>query len=69
VGAGLLWEMAKKTFLAFVSAYISISNLVYGTLAAIIAFLVWAYLGSLILLFGAYLSVSYYQLKHKADVP
>lgn len=63
VGAGLLWELAKKTFLAFVSTYISISNLVYGTVAAIIAFLVWAYLGSLILLFGAYLSVLYWEHK------
>lgn len=66
-GAGLLWEMAKKTFLAFVATYISISNLVYGTVAAIIAFLVWAYVGSLIFLFGSYLSVSYWE--HKQNDP
>ena len=59
IGAGLLWELAKKTFLFFVSTYISISNLVYGSVAAVIAFLVWAYLSGLIFLFGAYLSVSY----------
>lgn len=64
MGAGLLWEMAKKTFLSFVATYISISNLVYGTVAAIIAFLVWAYVGSLIFLFGAYLSVSYWEHKN-----
>jgi membrane protein len=63
MGAGLLWELAKKAFLLFVSTYISISNLVYGSVAAIIAFLVWAYVSGLILLFGAFLSVSYYQLK------
>jgi membrane protein len=63
VGAGLLWELAKKAFLLFVSTYISISNLVYGSVAAIIAFLVWAYVSSLIFLFGAFLSVSLYQLK------
>ena len=61
--AGLLWELAKKSFLAFVSTYISVSNLVYGSVAAIIAFLTWAYISSLILLFGAYLSVLYYQKK------
>ena len=61
--AGLLWELAKKAFLAFVSAYISASNLVYGSVAAIIAFLFWAYLSGLIFLFGAYLSVAYFQLK------
>jgi membrane protein len=65
IGAGLLWELAKKTFLSFVSAYISVTNLVYGSVAAIVAFLAWAYLSSLIFLFGAYLSVSYFQLKQK----
>jgi membrane protein len=65
MGAGLLWELAKKAFLSFVSAYISVSNLVYGSVAAIIAFLAWAYLSGLIFLFGAYLSVSYRQLKQQ----
>jgi membrane protein len=65
IGAGLLWELAKKAFLYFVSTYISISNLVYGSVAAIIAFLVWAYLSGLIFLFGAYLSVFYYRLKQQ----
>lgn len=63
MGAGLLWELAKKAFLLFVSTYISISNLVYGSVAAIIAFLVWAYVSGLIFLFGAFLSVSYHQQK------
>jgi membrane protein len=63
IGAGFLWEMAKKAFLFFVATYISISNLIYGSVAAIIAFLAWAYLSSLILLFGAHLSVSYYRRK------
>ncbi len=65
MGAGLLWELAKKGFLLFVSTYISMSNLVYGSVAAIIAFLAWAYLSGLIFLFGAFLSVSYYQLKQQ----
>jgi membrane protein len=63
IGAGFLWELAKKAFLFFVATYLSLSNLVYGSVAAIFAFLTWAYLSSLIFLFGAYLSVSYYQLK------
>ena len=65
IGAGFLWELAKKAFLFFVSTYISVSNLVYGSVAAIIAFLAWAYLSGLIFLFGAYLSVSYYRLKQQ----
>jgi membrane protein len=65
IGAGLLWELAKKAFLSFVSTYISVSNLVYGSVATIIAFLAWAYLSGLIFLFGAYLSVSYFQFKQQ----
>lgn len=67
IGAGFLWELAKKTFLFFVSTYISITNLVYGTVATIIAFLFWAYISSLIFIFGAYLSVSYWQLKQERN--
>ncbi len=65
IAAGLLWEFAKKVFLIFISTYISISNLVYGTVAVIIAFLAWAYFSSLIFLFGAYVSVSYWEHKQK----
>jgi membrane protein len=65
IGAGLLWEFAKKAFLFFISTYISVSNLVYGSVAAIIAFLAWANLSGLIFLFGAYLSVSYCQLRQQ----
>jgi membrane protein len=65
MGAGFLWELAKKAFLFFVSTYISISNLVYGSVTAIIAFLVWAYLSGLIFLFGAHLSVAYFQVKQQ----
>ena len=63
IGAGLLWELAKKTFLFFVSTYISVSNLIYGSVAAIFAFLTWAYVSGFIFLIGAYLSVAYYKLK------
>jgi membrane protein len=65
IAAGLLWELAKRTFLIFVSTYISISNLIYGSVAAIIAILTWAYLSGLIFLFGAYLSVSYHQERQR----
>ena len=65
LAAGLLWEIAKKAFLLFISTYISMSNLVYGSVAAIIAFLTWAYLSGLIFLFGAFLSVSYYRIKQQ----
>lgn len=65
LGAGLFWELAKKAFLLFISSYISLSNLVYGSVTAIIAFLSWAYLSGLIFLLGAHISVSYYRLKQQ----
>lgn len=65
IGAGVLWELAKKAFLSFISTYISVSNMIYGSVAAIIAFLAWAYLSGLIFIFGAYLSVSYVQFKQQ----
>jgi len=65
IAAGLLWELAKKAFLFFISTYISVSNLVYGSVAAIIAILTWAYLSGLIFLFGAFLSASYHKLKQR----
>jgi membrane protein len=63
IGAGLLWELAKKAFLFFISSYISVSNLVYGSLAAIVAILTWAYVSGHIFLFGAYLSVTLHARK------
>jgi membrane protein len=63
IAAGMLWELAKKAFLCFVTTYVSVSNLVFGSVTAIIAFLTWAYLSGLIFLFGAYLSVSYFQVQ------
>lgn len=63
IGAGLLWELAKRAFLYFIATYLSRSNLVYGSVATITAFLTWTYVSSLIFLLGAYLNVEYVGLK------
>jgi membrane protein len=67
MGAGLFWELAKRAFVYFVSTYISVSNLVYGSVAAIVAVLTWAYLSGLIFLFGAHLSVAYCQHRKQQE--
>lgn len=54
--AGILWQLAKQVFLHFIGNYLSRSNLIYGSVGTIIAFLTWTYFSSLILLFGAYLN-------------
>ncbi len=59
IAAGVLWEIAKKGFIAYTSNYVSGSNLVYGSVSTIIAFLMWGYLSGLIFFFGAYLGVGY----------
>lgn len=61
--AGVLWEIAKRGFLFFIGNYLTATNLLYGSLTAIIAFLVWVYISSLIFLFGAHVNVRYRQLR------
>ena len=59
VVAGLLWEVAKRVFILLVTNYLTLSNLVYGSVTTIIAFLAWAYASSLIFLLGGYVNVRY----------
>ena len=67
IAAGVLWELAKRAFLAFESSYLSTSNLIYGSVATIIAFLFWSYVSSMIFMFGAYLSRAYFRHKEQSD--
>jgi membrane protein len=69
IAAGLLWELAKRFFVYFGSTYLSASNLIYGSVTAIMAILTWAYLSGLIFIFGAYLSVFYFQRRQKSRQP
>jgi membrane protein len=64
VAAGLLWELAKRGFLYFVANYLTLSNLVYGSVATLVAFLAWAYVSSIIFLFGAHLNVQLCRLRN-----
>ena len=64
VGAGFLWELAKRGFLNFVAVYLTRSNLVYGSVATIIAFLTWSYFSGIIFMLGAYLNVNLHRLRH-----
>ena len=54
--AGVLWQAAKQLSSLFIAGYLSSSNLIYGSVGAIIAFLMWTYISSVILLFGALLN-------------
>jgi membrane protein len=64
VAGGLLWEVVKRVFFFYATNYLAqpnLTQLIYGSLAAVIAFLAWAYVSSILLIFGAYLNVGFYQ--------
>ncbi len=57
--AGLLWEVAKFIFAS--SLHYFHYDQIYGSVGAVVAVLTWSYVSSLILLFGAQLSVVFHQ--------
>ena len=60
-GAGVVavtWEIAKRAFAWYVSSDLVHYRLVYGSLSAVVALLLWIYLSSWLLLFGAHLSAA-----------
>ena len=59
VVAGLLWELAKYIFAS--SLHYFHYDQIYGSVGAVVAVLTWSYVSSLILLFGAQLSVVFHQ--------
>jgi len=66
VVAGLLWEGAKYLF-AWSLQYFHYDQ-IYGSVGAVVAVLTWSYVSSLILMFGAQLSVVLHQEHHVAEL-
>ncbi|MGH9903385.1 MAG: YihY/virulence factor BrkB family protein, partial [Pyrinomonadaceae bacterium] len=66
VVAGLLWEASKYIF-AWSLQYFHYDQ-IYGSVGAVVAVLTWSYVSSLILMFGAQLSVVLHQEHHVAEV-
>ena len=62
IAAGCLFELAKNLFVVYLGRFASFEN-VYGTLTPVVVLLLWAYLSSLILIFGAELSSEYGRLR------
>ena len=67
IAAGLLWELAKQGFLLVISTFLSRSNVVYGSVATIMAFLMWTYVSTIIFLFGGYLNVENVRFPGKGE--
>jgi YihY family inner membrane protein len=61
--ASVLWEVAKSAFTAYLSR-LSLFNVIYGSVATIAAFLIWAYLSGCIVLFCGELNAEYTRRQH-----
>lgn len=71
VVGGLLWEVLKRVFLFYATNYLAqpnLTQLIYGSLATIVAFMTWAYASGIILLYGAYLNVVLGERRPVAEV-
>ena len=66
VVAGVLFEIAKNLFIVYVERLADFEN-VYGSLAPVIALLLWAYVSSFILILGAELSSEYGRMRSGVD--
>ncbi len=62
--AAILFEIAKNVYV-FYTTDIANYRLIYGSLAAFIVLLVWAWISSAILLFGAEISADYDELRQR----
>jgi membrane protein len=56
--AGLVWEAVRHLYTWYLTNFASYS-LIYGSVAAIIGFLLWSYLGAMIMLIGAEFTARY----------
>ncbi|MDD5370887.1 MAG: YihY/virulence factor BrkB family protein [Anaerolineaceae bacterium] len=66
----VLWSLTSLLFKWYVSSRLASYNLLYGSLTALTVLMLWFYLNSLILLFGAHLcaSISGWRLIHAEDI-
>ena len=64
--AAVLFELSKDLFILYLERFASFQE-VYGSIGSIIAVLLWAYLGSMILIFGAELSSEYGRLREGVE--
>ena len=51
--AALLWQFAKSAFALYISSGLTNYGAIYGSLASVIALILWAYISALILFLGA----------------
>ncbi len=60
----LAWDVVKRGFARYVSSDLVHYRLVYGSLGTVVALLLWIYLSSWLILFGAHLSAAIARSRH-----
>lgn len=66
------WELTKEAFTWYLTTGLSRYQIIYGSLGAVVAFMLWGYISSWILLMGAGLSAAigrHHRHHYRADVP
>ena len=58
VAAAFAWEIIKRAFGWYISSGLNQFDIAYGSVATVVVLLLWIYLSSLIVLFGAHLSAA-----------
>ncbi len=54
----LVWEVLNRTFSWYLRSELARFELIYGSLSAVVTLMLWVYISSLIVLFGAHLSAA-----------
>lgn len=63
--AGVLWRLALELFSGYLAGYARLS--VHGSIAAVVAFLVWVYVSAIILLYGVEVTAAYAKERGQAS--
>ena len=66
IAVGILWRAAFSLF-AWYASDLATWNVVHGSLAAVVVFLLWIYVSVVILLYGVEVTASYARLQDAAD--
>lgn len=66
VMVGILWRIAFSVF-AWYASDLATWNVIHGSLAAVVVFLIWIYVSVVILLYGAEMTASYARLQDAAE--
>lgn len=67
IATGMLWELALNGF-SWYARDMASWNLVHGSVAGVVVFLIWIYVSAVILLFGVEMTAAYVRLR-PADTP